>query len=457
MVHNQGRNGLKQISFLLCLRYLLHRRIVLLSMAAVALSCALLIATDSLFTGFIHAFENSFNQHLGDVIFETPTGKVINDYEPFIQSLEQAECVQAATAVLSSQGLLLTEPGKVCPVRAWGIELPRRLTVAPLDKALQFQQGKSAEQFNFEVPGQPDAVGGIVGIGVLAQPDETTDTYDMDAIKNMLGKPMNLTTGSLRQDASANSGPTQYSRKVIRFNLADVVQTGFYEFDQSFVMLPIAELSKTLYPDNPTSANLFHIRLAEGADEERAIPIIRGLWNQFAQDKYYWYGSASITSTKQFYIQMIAEYKKQMNVLLMIFGLVSMGIILLVFCIFYLIVMTRRKDIGILKSCGLSSPSVAGLFVLFGMVVGVVGAIAGIGLGWLIIDNINAIENAIAYVFGFKLWKASSYMFSQIPNTMHWGSVLWITTAGVVAAAVGSLIPAVAAARVKPVETLQYE
>ena len=81
-----------------------------------------------------------------------------------------------------------------------------------------------------------------------------------------------------------------------------------------------------------------------------------------------------------------------MNVLLFIFGLVSVGIILLVFCIFYLIVMTRRKDIGVLKSCGVSSTSVAGLFVLFGTVVGVVGAVAGIGLGWLIIENINAIE-----------------------------------------------------------------
>ena len=141
----------------------------------------------------------------------------------------------------------------------------------------------------------------------------------------------------------------------------------------------------------------------------------------------------------------------------MIFGLVSLGIILLVFCIFYLIVMTRRKDIGILKSCGLSSPSVAGLFVVFGVVVGIVGSIAGIGLGWLIIDNINTIEHAIARVFGFKLWKAGTYMFSQIPNTMHWASVLWITTAGVVAAAAGSLIPAAAAARVRPVETLQYE
>ncbi len=449
---------MKQISVLLCFRYLQHRRIVLLSMAAVALSCALLIATDSLFTGFINAVESSVSRHLGDIILEAPSGRTITEYDTLIDSLCDADSIESATAVLSSQGLLLSAPGKVKTARIWGIELPRRLAVTPLHEALLFQKDKPAEQVSFAVPDSPDAVGGIVGIGVLAQPDEATDAYDMDAVKAMVGQRMALTTGSMVQDrTNTDSSQPRFSRKVIKLNLVDVAKTGVYEFDQSFVMLPIEELSKTLYPEKETVANLIHIRLTAGADEEKAMAVVRGVWRSFAEDRFDWYGFVSVTSAKQLNAQLIAEYRKQMNVLLFIFGLVSVGIILLVFCIFYLIVMTRRKDIGVLKSCGVSSGSVAGLFVLFGTVVGVVGALAGVGLGWLIIDNINAIEQAIASVFGIKLWKASTYMFTQIPNTMHWGSVLWITAAGIIAAAVGSLIPAVAAARVKPVETLQYE
>ena len=449
---------MKQISVLLCFRYLQHRRIVLLSMAAVALSCALLIATDSLFTGFIHAVESSVSRHLGDIILEVPSGRTISEYNTLIDSLCQNDNIESATAVLSSHGLLLSAPGKVKTARIWGIELPQRLDVTPLHEALLFQKDKSAEQVGFAVQDAPEAVGGIVGIGVLAQPDEVTDAYDMDTVKGMLGKPMHLTMGSIVPDNPNMAGSqTRFSRKVITFNLADVAITGVHEFDQSFVMLPIEELSKTLYPNEPTSANIIHIRLSAGANEKEAATIVRGTWRSFAEDRFDWYAFASVTPAKQLQAQLIAEYRKQMNVLLFIFGLVSVGIILLVFCIFYLIVMTRRKDIGVLKSCGVSSGSVAGLFVLFGTVVGVVGAVAGIGLGWLIIDNINAIEQAIASVFGLKIWKASTYMFTQIPNTMHWGSVLWITGAGIIAAAVGSLIPAVAAARVKPVETLQYE
>ncbi|MCE5185667.1 MAG: FtsX-like permease family protein [Planctomycetaceae bacterium] len=451
---------MKHISLLLCLRYLQHRRIVLLSVAAVALSCALLIVTDSLFTGFIQTIESSVGSHLGDIVLEAPAGSLITDYDVLVDSLVKTNEVEAATAVLSSQGLLLTAPGKAKGVQVWGIELPRRLAVTPLQRSLLRQKTSPPEQVGFDVPGQPDVIGGIIGIGVAAGPDEVTDEYDMTAVKALIGSRMTLTTGSVieSKDAEGNEpAAPRLSRKVIRFSLADVAMTGVYDFDKSFVMLPLEALSQSLYPDQPVSANLVHIRLAPGADQDESLKVVQGVWRDFGKGRFDWYMFAQINSSKQMQAYMIREYKKQMGVLLLIFGLVSLGIILLVFCVFYLIVMTRRKDIGILKSCGLSSPSVAAMFVLFGAVVGIVGASAGVGLGWLIIRHINEIEHVIAAVFHIKLWKASTYMFTQIPNVMHWGSVLWVTLAGIGAAAAGSLIPAAAAARVKPVHTLQYE
>ena len=50
---------------------------MLLSIAAVAMSCALLIATDSLFTGFIETVESSVGKHMGDIIMDAPSGAVI--------------------------------------------------------------------------------------------------------------------------------------------------------------------------------------------------------------------------------------------------------------------------------------------------------------------------------------------------------------------------------------------
>ncbi|MBC8378653.1 MAG: ABC transporter permease [Planctomycetes bacterium] len=445
---------MKQISFLLCLRYLQHRKVVLLSIVAVALSCAMLITTDSLFTGFIETIETSAGRLMGDIIIEAPSGAVITDYHELIDSLQSAESIQSATPVLQSHGLLLAGPGKVRPVIAWGIELPGRLSVTPLHDALLLQKQKPAAEVGFDVPDGPDAVGGIVGIGVLSRPDEKTDLYDMEAVKGMIGRTMALSTGSVTQ---SDEQADRFSRKVIKFQLADVVMAGIYQFDESFVLLPIEELSKQLYPDRPNAASAVHIRLAARTDEDKAIAIVTGMWRNFAQDRFKWYPFASIESANQRQQAQIVEYRKQMDVLLFIFGFISTGIIILVFCIFYLIVMTRRKDIGILKSCGLSAVSTAFIFILFGLIVGILGAGLGIGLGYVMIANINPIERFISMTMGINLWRASTYMFTQIPNTMHWDSVLWVTAAGVTAAAVGSLLPAIAAARIRPVETLQYE
>ncbi|MHC5083712.1 MAG: hypothetical protein ACYTET_07210, partial [Planctomycetota bacterium] len=335
---------MKQVSVFLCFRYLQRRKMVLLSIAAVALSCALLIATDSLFTGFINAVEQSVGRHLGDVILEAPSGLTISEYDTLIDDLEGAECVQSATAVLSSQGLLLSAPGKVKAVRVWGIELPRRLSVTPLKESMLFQKDKPDDQVGFAVEGNPDAVGGIVAIGALTSPDEATDEYDIEGVKQFLGHRMALTTGSLQSEdtqADENSNRPRFQRKVVKFSLADVVMTGVHEFDESFMLLPITELSAKLYPDQAKSANIIHIRLADGADEETSLAVVRGVWRNFANDRYHWASLVTIDSSRQMQARLIAEYKKQMQVLLFIFGLVSCGIILLVFCIFYLIVMTR--------------------------------------------------------------------------------------------------------------------
>jgi ABC-type lipoprotein release transport system permease subunit len=48
-------------------------------------------------------------------------------------------------------------------------------------------------------------------------------------------------------------------------------------------------------------------------------------------------------------------------------------------------------------------------------------------------------------------------MFSRIPNQVDWESVMWISLAAIAAAGIGSLIPAAAAARVRPVKLLRYE
>jgi lipoprotein-releasing system permease protein len=131
--------------------------------------------------------------------------------------------------------------------------------------------------------------------------------------------------------------------------------------------------------------------------------------------------------------------------------------VLLVFCIFYMIVEHRRRDVAILKSCGATSRSVAAIFMGFGGFVGIIGAGLGTVLGYYITKHINSVDELIRIVFGLKLWKASVYMFSTIPNEVDWQAVVWIAIAAIIGAVLGATIPAISAALTKPVNVLRYE
>ena len=142
---------------------------------------------------------------------------------------------------------------------------------------------------------------------------------------------------------------------------------------------------------------------------------------------------------------------------MLIFGVVSFSVVVLIFCIFYMIARMKQRDIAIVKSCGTASGSVALVFLLFGGCVGTTGSALGAVLAYIITKNINMVEEWIRIIFGLKLWKSSVYMFSKIPNNVDWWAVLPIVLFAIIAAIIGTLIPAIVAARTKPIEILRYE
>jgi lipoprotein-releasing system permease protein len=449
---------MKQWALFLCGRYLSRKRIVLLSVAAVMLCCAMLITVASLFTGFISAVESSAGDYLGDIVLSTPQGYRMEGFGELLKGLGEVRGVEAATPVLEGKGLLLTGPGQVRPAQVLGIDLPSRLRVSPLKEALVRQKAISPGLISFTPAQMPSGtVGGFVGIGLIASPDEITDEYDMQFVSSFFDQKAALTTGTLVENEQAGNSEQRYVRKVLRFTMTDVVQTGVYEFDQGFVYVPIEALSTLLYPDKKPCADAIQIRLAKGADQEVTMAMVRGAWMNFAKDRFNWASLATVESSRKMQARLIGEYRKQLNMLMLIFGIVSFGVVLLVFCIFYLIVMTRQKDIAVVKSCGASNGSVAAMYLLFGIVNGVAGSTLGAALGWLVTRNIEMVEKGLTAMTGLKVWKASTYLFSKIPNQVNWTWAGWICLAAMAAAVVGALIPAIAAARVRPVKLLRYE
>jgi lipoprotein-releasing system permease protein len=143
-----------------------------------------------------------------------------------------------------------------------------------------------------------------------------------------------------------------------------------------------------------------------------------------------------------------------LNVLLfLIIAVAGFGIL----AIFYMIVVEKTKDIGILKSLGASSSGIMGIFLAYGLSLGIVGSGAGLVIGLLFVANINAIADALAMVTGQEVFDPSIYYFQTIPTIIEAHTIAWIVLGAIAIAVLASILPARRAARLHPVEALRYE
>src|SRR5207248_9872992 len=103
------------------------------------------------------------------------------------------------------------------------------------------------------------------------------------------------------------------------------------------------------------------------------------------------------------------ENEKLLTVCL--FSIMSIVAIFLVFCIFYIIVVEKTRDIGIIKSVGATSSGVAGIFLGYGLVIGIVGSGLGLLLAWLTVHNINELHAWLGKRLGIVIWDPPVYAF----------------------------------------------
>jgi len=122
-----------------------------------------------------------------------------------------------------------------------------------------------------------------------------------------------------------------------------------------------------------------------------------------------------------------------------------------------MIVMEKRRDIGILRTLGASSASILLLFILQGLMIGLSGTFIGVVLGTILAYNINPVAEFLAGLFGLDLFNSTIYYFDGIPVAVIPFDIFWITVSAVVLTLLSTLYPAWSAARVNPVDSLRYE
>jgi lipoprotein-releasing system permease protein len=117
----------------------------------------------------------------------------------------------------------------------------------------------------------------------------------------------------------------------------------------------------------------------------------------------------------------------------------------------------KQADIAILRTLGAAPGSVMQIFIVQGMVIGLVGTLIGAGLGIVTALNIDVIVPAIESAFNIKFLSKDVYLIPELPSDLQAGDVGAIVLMALGLSFFATLYPSWRAARVNPAEALRYE
>jgi lipoprotein-releasing system permease protein len=143
-----------------------------------------------------------------------------------------------------------------------------------------------------------------------------------------------------------------------------------------------------------------------------------------------------------------------LNVLLfLIIAVAGFGIL----AIFSMIVSEKTRDIGVLKALGASNGGVMKIFLCYGLLLGLVGAALGDGLGLGLTYHINDVEQFLARLTGQNIFRGDVYYFNEIPTDVQVPAIVFVNLGAIAIAVLFSILPALRAALLHPVQALRYE
>ena len=416
--------------FLIAWRYLRAKRaeggvsvMTLISLVGIALAVAALIIVLAVRSGFRTEFVDAIlgaNAHVTvyEQAFDPLTGKfdyAINDYEDLTTRIEAVAGVTRAAPLIRGQ-VMGSSDDLNHGIMVFGITLDKLKTipnVANSERSLG-----NIEDFS---------AGVALGSGVA--------------------KALRLSIGDRIKLISPNGIRTAFgtSPRVKSYTVAYIFTAGHYNIDQTRLYLPFAEAQSFFNKEGQADQIEVFVRDPESVDD-----MTSALWAAS--------GDKGVLETWRDYaggfLRALAIEDNVMLVIMIVLILLSTmniisGLIMLV--------KNRGRDIGILRTMGLTEGTVLRVFFLCGAGIGLVGTLLGVLFGVLFVLNIDAIFSLVNYISGGEVWDPSIRGIYHLPAELRGVDVAKAMGISLSLSFIITILPARRAARMNPVEALRNE
>ncbi len=463
--------------YLLCWRYLRTRYIALASVISVMLGVATMIVVNSVMAGFSEKMRDRLHGVLADVIVESRDIDGFRNFDEVMARIKQVggDDVVAMAPTMETPALLkfsFRGMPVTRPVLLIGIRPTERAKTGDFAEFLIDAKGNKVPP-SFEVS-KEIRMNNPLGQMILEEEDpvirkaleEQLPKYQGDdgiilgyslAHSHVQGKDYCIAPPGAQVNLvfpQAGNPPTATSD---RGTVMAYFKSGMSEYDSSHVYMPLGQLQRMrLLAGDPKkqtegAINQIQVKAKAGADLDDLAGRIELALEDLSEARF----MVNTWERKQGpLLAAVAVEQGILNLLLFfIIAVAGFGIL----AIFSMIVVEKTRDIGVLKALGASTAGVRGIFLGYGLSLGIVGSGVGMIGGLLFVRYINPIEDALSKLTGRKVFDDSIYYFSEIPTRVVPGTVAWIVGGALLIAIVASVVPAQRAARLRPVQALRFE
>jgi lipoprotein-releasing system permease protein len=247
--------------------------------------------------------------------------------------------------------------------------------------------------------------------------------------------------------AQGSATPFGVMPRMRRFTVSGIFSAGMYEYDRGLALVAMADAA-LLYRmgEEVTGLRLSVSDLFAAGRTVREVALGLDSGGRYLIDNW--------THRHSNFFHSIELFKSIMFVILLL--VVAVAAVNIVSTL-VMVVKEKQGDIAILRTMGVPPRGILRVFMVQGASIGLLGTVAGIGIGVLLASNVEMLVHGLEAALGVRFMDAEVYFMSDLPAEVRAGDVWKIGATAFLLCCLSTLYPAWRAARTQPAEALRHE